>query len=118
MSDSGTMVTIHRIDGTSTTASDLNSIKRISKDMVIGEDGRLSDYADFNLRFGGSRSRSGSEGIMIGLTEYFLGDDEGNEGLEDEVLIARDTPLAERFGEELQEKLGSEFEVKVYCGQW
>jgi hypothetical protein len=55
---------------------------------------------------------------MVGLTEYWLGDDEGNEGLDDEVLLERDRPIAERFGEELQEKLGPEFEVEVYCGQW
>jgi len=118
MSDFGTMVTIHRANGASTTAEDEAVIKRLAKALVFGEQDRVSDYGDFNLRFGGSSGLDGSEGVMIGLTEYWVGDDEGTEGLEAEVLIERDRPPAERFAEELQEKLGPEFKVEAYCGDW
>lgn len=118
MSDFGTMVTIHRVDGTDMTIEDNALIKRTVKELVFGKEDQLSDYADFNLRFGGSSALDGSEGIMIGLTEYWLGDDEGNEGLQDEVLIERDRPTAERFAEELQEKVGTSFKVETYCGHW
>ncbi len=93
-------------------------VKQVARQLVSYKPDRISEYADFNLRFGGSSALDGSHGIMIGLTEYWLGDDEGNDGLDSEVLIARDTPLAERFAEELQETLGEEFEVEPYCGDW
>jgi hypothetical protein len=118
MSDFGTLVTVHRVDGISTSTADESLIKRASKELVYGENDRLSDYADFNLRFGSSNRTNGGNGIMVGLTEYMVGDDEGNDGLEDEVLIERDRPLAEQFGEALQELIGSEFTVEIYCGHW
>ena len=93
-------------------------VKRISKEIVFREQDRISDYADFNLTFGGSSDAGGSEGILIILTEYWVGDDEGNQGLEDEVLIERDRPAAEKFAEELNQELGNDFRVKVYCGHW
>ncbi len=93
-------------------------IKSAAKGMVFGPGDRISDYADYELRFGGSRSMNGGEGVMVGLTDYFIDDDIGNDGMSDDALIARDRPLAEQFGEELQELLGHEFTVKVYCGHW
>ena len=62
--------------------------------------------------------RHGSEGILIILTEYWGGDDEGNDGLDAEALVEWDRPLAEQFGERLQEGLGGAFVVEVYCGDW
>jgi len=112
------MVIVRRANGVSTTAVDEALVKHTAKELVFGEQDRLSDYADFNLRFGGSRSLEGTEGVMVGLTEYCLGDDDGNDGLEDEVLIARDRPVAEQFAEELQDRLGPDFEVEAYCGHW
>ena len=93
-------------------------IKRVAKELVLGGRDRLSDYADFNLRFGSSSASDGSEGVMVGLTEYWLGDEESTGGLDGEVLIERDRPMAERFAGELQEKLGDEFKVEAYCGYW
>jgi hypothetical protein len=112
------MLTVHRADGSSTTAADEALVKRVAKDLASGEPDRLSDYADFNLRFGGSEALDGSQGVLVGLTEYWLGDDERNEGLDSEVLIERDRPTAERFGEAMQAKLGAQFKVEVYCGHW
>jgi hypothetical protein len=118
ISDFGTMVTVHRTNSESATESDLSLVEKTAKELVAPFDDRINDFAAFNLSFGGSSTGGGSEGILVILTEYWLGDDEGNEGLEDEVLIERDRPLAERFGELLQKKLGAEFEVEVYCGHW
>jgi hypothetical protein len=118
MSDFGTMVTVHRSDGGSVTPEDVTRIKQLGKALIYSEEDRISDYADFNMRFGGSHALDGSEGVMIGLTEYWLGDDEGNEGMEAEALIERDRPLAERFAEELQENLGQDYKVESYCDHW
>lgn len=118
MSDFGTMVTVHRANGESTTPSDEVLIKHIAKELVAPYADRINDFAAFTLQFGGSSRHGGSQGVMVGLTAYWLGDDEGNEGLGDEALIERDRPFAERFGEHLQESLGQEFQVEVYCGHW
>jgi hypothetical protein len=118
MSDFGTMLTVHRIDGAPTSASDLIMIKRLSKELVLVEDDRLSDYADFDLSFGTSDGGEAGDGMLVMLTQNWLADDQGNDGMQDESLIERDRPLAERFGEELQEKIGSEYKIKVYCGHW
>src|ERR1700741_3146084 len=118
MSDFGTLVTIHRANGTPATAADEALIKRLAKDLVFDEQDHLSEYADFNLRFGSARAEDGSEGVMVGLTEYWLGDDDGTEGLDTQGLIAGDGPAAEQFAEELQERLGPEFKVEAYCGHW
>lgn len=112
------MVTVHRTDGASTTAADDVLIERVAKDLVYGQLDRIGEFAHFNLRFGGSSKLDGSEGVSVGLTEYWLGDDEGNEDLDSEVLIERDRPPAERFAEELQERLGAEFKVEAYCDHW
>jgi hypothetical protein len=68
MSDFGSMVIIHRSDGTSTTDDDQALVTRIAKALVFGDPNRMSDYADFDLRFGGSRKSDGSHGINVGLT--------------------------------------------------
>lgn len=112
------MVSVHRVDGTDVTPVDTTRVKRAAKDLVIGPGDRLSDFADFELRFGGSRSAGGVDGVMVGLTEYMLDDQPRNGGLNDEVIIARDGPLAEQFGEELQAVLGRDYTVRVYCGFW
>ena len=118
MSDFGTHLTVHRTNGSSTTDAEEATVKALVKEMTSPHKDRINVYSDFNLRFGGSSNLDGSNGICVGLTEYRLGDDERNEGLDDEVLIARDCPTAERFGEELQQKLGSDYIVEVYCGHW
>ncbi len=113
MSDFGTMATVHRENGDSTTPADEALIKQIVKELVVPFPDRINDFASFNLRFGGSSRHGGSEGVMVGLTEYWVGDKQGNEGLDDEVLIERDRPLAEQFAERLLEKLGPDFQVEV-----
>ena len=118
MSDFGTMVTVQRSDGTSMTPTDIARAKRAAKNLVMGPGDRLSDYADYDLRFGGSRSVEGAEGVMVSMTEYMLDDQPRNGGLGDEALIARDRPLAEQFGDELRAILGGDYVVKVCCGFW
>jgi hypothetical protein len=118
MSDFGTMVTIHRTNGENTTPADEDLIKTIANDLAAPSRDRINDFADFSLQLGGSSRYGGSQGVSVSLTDYWVGDDDGNDRLDSEVLIERDRPLAESFGEQLQERLGSEFEVEVYCGDW
>lgn len=118
MSDFGSMVTIRRADGTSVTPDDVSRVHRTAKELTLVEDGRTSDSADFNLRFGDERAPDGSVGILISLTEYWLGDDESTGGLDSDVLLARDRPRAERFAGAMQQRLGADFEVEAYCDHW
>ncbi|MDB5327655.1 MAG: hypothetical protein JWM57_3224 [Phycisphaerales bacterium] len=108
------MVRIHRVDGTGTDQIDTALIKRASKELVFGNGDRISDFADCDLRFGGSCDENHVQGVMVGLTDYSMEDEDGNE----DMLIARDEPLAERFAEQLQEKLGLRFQVAAYAGHW
>ena len=117
MSDFGAMVSVHRADGTSTTPADEALIKQIAGEIAAPRDDCISEFADFDLRFGGSLGEV-SEGVMVGLTEYWVGNEDGNEGLEDQALIERDRPIAERFAEQLQAKLGDVFQFQAYCGDW
>jgi hypothetical protein len=118
MSDFGSMATVHRSDGASTSTSDESLIKSAAQKLVLGERDRISDFAEFNLRFGGSSQMDGSRGIMIGLTEYWASDHVNDEAFDSEAVIERDRPLAERFGQQLQDEVGPIFKVEVYCGEW
>lgn len=120
MSDFGCMVLVHRVDGTDVTPADETLVKRAAKDLVIGPGDRLSDFADYELKFGGSASspEAAGEGVMVGLTEYMVGDEIGNDGWDEEAILARDRPLAERFGEELQEIIGPAYTVQTCCDFW
>jgi hypothetical protein len=74
-----------------------------------------------NLRFGVSYGLDGSEGVegvTVAITEYWENDNEGKDGLDYDVLIERDRPLAERFGERLQDGIGPAYRVEVICGPW
>lgn len=118
MSDFGTAATVHRADQEATSASDEELIKQIVKELTYPLNTRINDFAAFDIRFGGSSRQSGGDGILVTLTEYWFGDDEGSDGLSDDALSARDTPLAEQFGDALQSRLGDGYEVEIYCGHW
>lgn len=118
MSDFGTVLSIHRQDGKSTTDADEARVKSLTQQMVLPYDDRINDFSAFNLRYGSSSGPDGSDGILVSLTEYSFDDLDFESGQTDESLINEDRPFAERFGEELQEKLGPEYIVEVYCGHW
>jgi hypothetical protein len=90
MSDFGTMATVHRTDGVSTSPSDDALIKRVAKRIAGEGSHRVSDFADFNLRFGGSSLLDGSRGAMIGLTEYWASDLVNDDAFDSDAVIRRD----------------------------
>src|ERR1700722_14667825 len=98
MSDFGTMATVHRADGASTSPSDEALIKRIAQELIASEPDHISEFADFNLRFGGSSLMDGSRGIMVGLTEYWASDHVNDDAFDSDAVIERDRPQAEKFG--------------------
>ena len=54
--------------------------------------------------------------MAVFLSGYFIGDDEGNDGLDPDVIIAREEPVAEQFAKELAAVLGEGYEVVPSCG--
>jgi hypothetical protein len=118
MSDLGTAVIISREDGRSTDGEDRAVVRAAVERIRNPRPDRIGPYDHFVFQFGGGSDPEGSEGILVILTQYWLGDEEGNDGLEGEQLLDRDRPEAEQFAEELREALGEEYVVELLCDFW
>lgn len=116
MSDFGSHVTVYRIDGQEPSKDDVHRVRTAARSLQFTAVDRIGPYDEFDLRFGGACSERGIEGVAVFLSGYFVGDDEGNDGLDPEVIIAREAPVAAQFAEDLQRLLGNEFEVISYSG--
>ena len=112
MSDLGTAVVIHRAAGHGVEAGDRAAVKEAIERVRNPRPDRIGPYDHFLFQFGGNRE------ILVILTQYWLGDEEGNDGLDGEQLLDRDRPEAERFAEALREELGEEYVVELLCNFW
>lgn len=115
VSDFGSMVKVWRSDGRGVRPEDEASLRAAIR-AVQGESrrDRFGPYDDFEFRIGGYSRLGGVEGLFVGLTAYFVGD----EGLDPEVILARERPRTEQFADELQRALGDEYEVAPYTDHW
>jgi hypothetical protein len=118
LSDFGAHVAVYRTDGIPPSASDEERIRAAARSLQSSCKDQIGPYDEFDMRFGYSRDADGSEGLSVGLSGYFIGDDEGNDGLDPEVIIAREEPVAERFADELAEALGADYRCTSYSGYW
>jgi hypothetical protein len=117
MSDLGTAVSVHRADGRDTTPEDRAVLKMAIERVRNPRPDRSGPFDHFLFKIGGSWRR-GSQGLFVILTQYWLGDEKGNDGLDGEQLLDRDRPEAERFAEQLQEVLGDDYVVERLCDFW
>lgn len=118
MSDFGSSVCVYRIDGVPPSETDERQVKAAAKGLQFADRDRIGPYDEFELRFGAARDVEGVEGLSVLLSGYFDGDDEGNGGLDPEVIIARETPIAEQFAEDLERALGRTYRTFAYSGFW
>jgi hypothetical protein len=118
LSDFGSHVAVRRSDGRPTSEDDEERIRAAARSLQFARRDRIGPYDEFDLRFGSVRYIDGAEGISVGLTAHFLGDDEGNDGLDPEVIIAREEPVAEQFAEDLAKALGDDYCCEAYSGHW
>ena len=117
MSDFGSSVAVYRTDGRPPSAEDERRVQVAAKSLQFTRTDRIGLYDEFELRFG-TAFGGGMEGLSVGLSGYFVGDDEGNDGLDPEVIIARESPIAEQFAEDLERVLGAEYRAVPYSGNW
>ncbi len=117
MSDFGSSVAVYRTDGRPSSADDERRVRAAAKSLQFTRTDRIGPYDEFELRFG-TAFGGGVEGLSVGLSGYFVGDDEGNDGLDPEVIIARETPVAEQFADDLGRAMGGEYWAVPYSGHW
>ena len=118
MSDFGSSVAVYRTDGRQPSDEDERRVRAAAKSLQFARTDRIGPYDGFDLRFGFAQDGNGIEGLSVGLSGYFVGDDEGNDGLDPEVIIAREAPVAEQFAEDLGRALGVEYRAVAYSGHW
>jgi hypothetical protein len=118
MSDFGAHVTVYRVDGRAPTEDDERRVESVARALQFVYGDRIGPYDGFDLRFGTARDEEGTEGVLAGLSDHFIDDDDGNDGLAPEVIIAREWPVAEQFAEDLARMLEPEFRTRPYSGYW
>lgn len=118
MSDFGSSVAVYRSDGDAPSAGDEERVRIAARSLQFAYEDRIGPYDGFDLRFGYARDADGSRGISIGLSGYFIGDEEGNDGLDPDVIIAREEPVAWQFAEDLGKALGGDYRCVSYSGYW
>ena len=117
-SDYGCWIEAFRSNAPSLTSDDVAAVKSAIEGLRNAERDRISPYCEFEFRYGGSQRIDGSEGLLITLSEYWIGDEPRNDGCDPEVLVQRDYPLAHELADELQRQLGESFQVEARCGGW
>jgi hypothetical protein len=119
MSDFGSTVLVWRVDGQSVCPEEEARLRAAIR-AVKGEPqhDRFVRFDEFECRIGGYGRLGGVEGFSVGLTGYFVGDEDGNDGLDPEVILAREHPLAQEFADELARALGEDYEVRAISDFW
>ena len=116
MADYGSHVSVYRTDRRNPSEEDKHRVHVAARSLQFTARDRIGPYDEFDLQFGGSSGIGGLQGIAVFLSRYWIGDDEGNEGLDPEVIVAREAPVVEQFAQDLERLLGSDFEAVPYSG--
>ncbi len=117
-SNYGCWIEAYRSNVSSLTSADVTAVKSAIEGLLRAERDRISPYCEFEFRYGGSQRIDGSDGLLIMLSEYWIGDERRNDGCDPEVLVQRDYPLAQEVADGLQRQLGESFQVEARCGGW
>jgi len=112
------MALVHRTDNSDVSDSDEVALNTAIKQLHVVERDRIGPYVGFSFRIGGSYGQNGGQGFCVNFTEYWLGDEEGTGGLDSEVILARDEPLAQQCCDELARILGDTYSVDLICDHW
>ena len=112
------MALVHRTDNSDVNDSDESALNAAIRQLQVVERDRIAPYVEFSFRIGGSHGQNGGQGFCVNFTEYWLGDDEGTDGLDSEVILARDEPLAQQCCDELARILGGAYSVDLICDHW
>lgn len=118
MSDFGSYVAIYRTDGCPPSDADERRVRASAKSLQFARTDRIGPYDEFDLRFGFSSDGEGGQGLSVFLSGYFIGDDDGSDGLDPEVIIARESMIVEQFAADLTSALDGEYRVEPYSGYW
>lgn len=112
------MALVHRTDNSDVSDSDESALNSAIKQLQVVERDLIGPYVEFSFRIGGSHRQNGGQGFCVNFTEYWLGDDEGTDGLDPEVILARDAPLVQQCCNELARILGDAYSVELICDHW
>lgn len=118
MSDFGTMLLVHRCDGDEVLDADEALLNDAIKQLKTVERDRIGPYEHLLFKIGSSSRLEGGDGFCATLTEYWVGGDEGNDGLGPDAVLARDQPEADQCGDDLGRLLGSDYTVDLVCDYW
>jgi hypothetical protein len=118
MSDFGSSVAVYRADGHPPSAEDERRVRAAAQAMQFARADRIGPYDGLELRFGAAQDGDGVEGLLVRLSGFVAGDEDGNDDLDPEVIIARESPIAEQFAWDLERALGSEYRAVAYSGYW
>jgi hypothetical protein len=118
LSDFGSSVAVYRSDGQALSAERKERIRTAARSLQFSREDHIGPYDEFDLRFSNVRGADGSEGVSVDLSSYFIDDEAGNDGLDPDVIIAREEPIAEQFAEDLARALGSDYRCIAYSGHW
>lgn len=116
MSDYGSSVEVYRTDRRPPSVEEERKVTAAARSLQFTYPDRIGPYDEFDLRFG-TAFRGGVEGLSVILSGYLVGDDEGNDGLDPEVIIAREKPLVEQFARDLKRVLGREYRMVPFSGE-
>lgn len=116
VSDFGSHVSVYRTDREKPSEEDKRRVQAAAKSLQFTARDRIGPYDEFDLHFGGAHDVGGVEGIAVFLSRYWIGDDEANDGLDPEVIMAREAPVVEQFAQDLERLLGGDFETAPYSG--
>ena len=118
MSDFGCAVAAYRVDGVPVGPADENRVRVAARGLQFTELDRIGPFDEFDLRFGAAQRSDRTEKVLITLADYFIDDDEGNDGLDTDVIIARGAVVPARFAAELERALGDDYQCEWISDHW
>ena len=116
VSDFGSHVSIYRTDRREPSEEDKRRVQAVARSLQFTARDRIGPYDEFDLQFGGAHDGGGVEGIAVFLSRYWMGHDEGNDGLDPKVIMAREAPVVQQFAEDLERLIDGDFEAVPYSG--
>ena len=116
MSDFGSHVSVYRTDRREPSEEDKQRVHAAARSLQFTAPDRIGPYDEFDIQLSDARGLRGVEGIAVLLSRYWISDDEGNNGLDPEVILAREAPMVEQFAQDMESMLSGDFEAVPYTG--
>jgi len=121
VSDFGTMIILRRRDGADISAPERAAIESLVLPLRTRAEHRSSLGEPLRLRFGQARLESGASGLSLLLSEYWLPEEEDEEGEGGELpeqLLAADRESVGPLVEHLREALGGTYALELIADHW